>query len=465
MGVKMLSAIFEQFVPESPISVMSRGLMERVFAPERMDKIFENHAQVQYQQDLLFSSQIDLMSLVVCGVQKSVHAAYKAKAADLTVSTTALYKKLSGVELGVSQALVRETAQELQLLISKIGGEQPNPLPGYQIRIVDGTCLGATDHRLDAIRLLAAKALPGKAIVVLDPGSKLVVDVILCQDGHAQERSLFAQVLRGVQPNDVWIGDRNFCTTKFLFTIAQQKAFFTIRQHGSLGYQPVSELKALGQTDTGNIFEQEVEICAEGNILKCRRVVLKLFKPTRDKEWEIAILTNLPQSDAPAAKVAQLYRQRWSLENLFQTVTENFQGEIQTLAYPKAALFSFSLALVTYNILATVKAALGSVHGVGKIDAGLSDFYLVNEITSIYRGMMIAIPANHWQVFQTLSLDEMAVVLQSLAARVKLQYFLKAMRGVKKKREPLIVDSKHRHVSTARLLATHQNTPHKSSSS
>ncbi|MFH7027063.1 MAG: hypothetical protein ACHBN1_17045 [Heteroscytonema crispum UTEX LB 1556] len=46
----------------------------------------------------------------------------------------------------------------------------------------------------------------------------------------------------------------------------------------------MSELKALGQTDTGNIFEQEVEICDEGNLLKCRRVVLKLFKPTRDKE-------------------------------------------------------------------------------------------------------------------------------------------------------------------------------------
>lgn len=39
---------------------------------------------------------------------------------------------------------------------------------------------------------------------------------------------------------------------------------------------------------------------------------------TRTKEWEIAILTNLPRSDAQAAKIAQLYRQRSSLENLFQ---------------------------------------------------------------------------------------------------------------------------------------------------
>jgi hypothetical protein len=40
LGVKMLSSIFEQFVQESPVSVMARVLMERIFAPERMDGLF-----------------------------------------------------------------------------------------------------------------------------------------------------------------------------------------------------------------------------------------------------------------------------------------------------------------------------------------------------------------------------------------------------------------------------------------
>lgn len=71
--------------------------------------------------------------------------------------------------------------------------------------------------------------------------------------------------------------------------------------------------------------------------------------------------------------------------------------------------------------------------------------------------MMIAIPAADWQLFGTFSLDQMVLVLQQLATQVELKCFLKATRGVKKKREPLIVDSKHRHVSTARLLETHQN--------
>ncbi len=452
----MLSSVFEQFVKESPISVMTQVLMSRIFAPERMDSLFTKHATVQYQQDLLFSSQVDLMSLVVCGIQKSVHAAYRARAEDLSVSTTALYNKLCGVELGVSQALLRETCLDLAELVQLMGGEQSSLLPGYCLKIVDGTCLASTDHRLNAIRNFAAGALPGKAVVVLEPASKLATDIFLIEDGHAQERSEFDSILKTVQPQDLWCGDRNFCTLKFLLTIKEKKAFFAIRQHKGLGYHELEELKHLGSTETGDIFEQKVEIDYQGRSLTIRRVVLKLFVPTRDKEWEIAIFSNLPD-DVPADKIAEIYRNRWSLESLFQTITENFNGEIQTLAYPKAALFSFSMALVAYNILATLRGVLGSVHGVGKIEAGLSDFYLVDEIQGTHRGMMIAIPLEEWEIFKTFSLEQTAQLLQQWATGVNLKRFLKATRGVKKPRAPLIVDSKHRHVSTARLLNNHHH--------
>ncbi len=355
----MLSTVFEQFVEESPISVMARVLMECIFMPERLDKIFEAHATVQYQQDLLFSSQVDLMSLVVCGIHKSVHAAYRAKAIEKIVSTTALYNKLSGIELNVSQALLRETASDLMYLIQAMGGEQADLLTGYKLKFVDGTCLAATDHRLDAIRAYAASSLPGKAIAILDQASKLVTDVLLVEDGHAQERASFDQILALVKPKDIWCGDRNFCTAKFLYTIILKGAFFVIRQHGSLGFKELSELKYIGETETGKVFEQKIEISYEGEILQLRRVLVKLNVPTRDKEWEIAIFTNLPSSDANAVEVAEIYRNRWKIETLFQTVTENFNGEIQTLAYPKAALFSFSMALVAIQYTCDFTRCLG----------------------------------------------------------------------------------------------------------
>ncbi|MEZ2250367.1 transposase [Microcoleus sp.] len=217
--------------------------------------------------------------------------------------------------------------------------------------------------------------MPGKSLVVLDPDLRMAIDVFPCEDGHAQERSLFESVLQRVKAGELWIADRNMCTQGFLFGICKASSDFLIREHKSLPQQAISELEFQCDVETGSIFEQTVALTYEGNCLKVRRVVLRLKKVTRDGDWEIAILTSLPQTVASAADVAQLYRGRWSVETLFQIVTKNFEGEIQTLGYPKAALFSFCLALVSYNILAVVRRALGSVHGVGKIESSLSEFY------------------------------------------------------------------------------------------
>jgi len=55
------------------------------------------------------------------------------------------------------------------------------------------------------------------------------------------------------------------------------------------------------------------------------------------------------------------------------------------------------------------------------IVAGLSDFYLVDDIHGIYRGMMIAIPPVHWQCFEDFTLNQMVDVLQHLATKVHLK--------------------------------------------
>ncbi len=82
--------------------------------------------------------------------------------------------------------------------------------------------------------------------------------------------------------------------------------------------------------------EQTVALSYGGNCLKVRRVVVRFKTATGDGEREIALLTSLPQTVALAEYVAQLYRGRWSVETLFQTVTKNFEGDFFSLGYPKA---------------------------------------------------------------------------------------------------------------------------------
>ncbi len=173
------------------------------------------------------------MGLVVNRIQPAVNSAYHARAKTIGVSLKSVYNKLDNLETGISAAMVGTTAERLETVVTTMGGALPPLLPGYRIKILDGNHLAATDHRIKELRTIRAGALPGQALVVLDPSLMLVTDVVLCEDGHAQERSLLGQTLEIVRAKDVWIDDRNFCTTGFLFGIARREAFFVVRQHAA----------------------------------------------------------------------------------------------------------------------------------------------------------------------------------------------------------------------------------------
>jgi hypothetical protein len=454
----MISAIFEQFVEASPVTVMVRAIMERMFSAEKLDALFEQSAENQYTRTLLFSSVVGLMSLVVCGIHPTVSAAYKALEKLVGVSRVALYGKLNGLEPGISRAIVDYSGKELAPLVKALGGVGEPRLPGYEIRIADGNHLGATEHRLAVLQDQRAGALPGQSIAVLDPQLMLVQDLFCCEDAHAQERSLCPALLESVKPLEVWIADRNFCTRSVLFGIDQRQGYFIIREHLNLPQHALEALQEVGVSITGTLFEQAIEITDEqGNILPLRRIVVQLQQPTRHGDTQVVILTQLPTAVADALTVASLYLERWSVEGMFQVITDVFHCEIKTLGYPRAALFVFAMAVVAFNILSTLKAALKSVHGVGKIEAGLSDFYWVEEVQGTFRGMMIALPDPLWQPFSDQSVETFADTLKQWASKVNLKRFASSPRGLKKPKTKGVYDPKHPHVSTARLLQQKKN--------
>ena len=149
-----------------------------------------------------------------------------------------------------------------------------------------------------------------------------------------------------------------------------------------------------------------------------RRILVKLYEPTQDGDTEVYLLTNLPQRAAGARKVAELYLGRWTVENAFQELEQAFHSEIATLAYPKAALLSFCVALLTYNVISVVKSALAAVHGEAAERKTLSGYYLAGEIATMYQGMMVAVPPPKWRRFADLTPVQLARVLKQLAAEV-----------------------------------------------
>ncbi len=448
------SDVFQRFVEDSPVCVMVQTLLENALTPSTVDALFERHAVDQYTRELLFSDVVHLMSLVVCGIRPSINSAFKKLAPVLGVTRRAVYGKIDRVETTTSAALVRHSGTALGAIIDELGGRHEPWLNGYHVRILDGNHLPGTEHRIQPLRFTRAGALPGHSLVVLDPERMLIRDVVLCEDGHAQERSMTAEMLALVQPEDLWIADRNFCTTPILFGIAARGGSFVIRQHGSnLTWEVVGERVPKGRCPTGAVFEQTIRLTDDdGAVLVARRITVELDQPTRDGDHTIHLLTNLPEDVADAIAVAELYRKRWTLETAFQELESSLNGEINTLGYPKAALFAFGLALVAYNVLSVVKAALRVVHGAKAADTEVSGYDLAEEVAGTYRGMMIAVPKDEWVVFHGMSPGTLSPFLKRLAGAVRLSEFRKQPRGPKKPRPQRQSGAKIKHVATAKLL-------------
>lgn len=448
-----LSELFQPFVEAKPVCVMARGILERLLDPQRLDALFARTAQHQYTRELLFSTVVELMAQVVLGRKPAVYAAYQDMLDRIGVSDTALYQKLQHMELAVSAALVRDSAQQAAPLIRALGATQPAWVKGYHTKILDGNHLQASEHRLAELRTTWAAPLPGQGLVVLDQPTQTASDILLCADGEAQERSLLPEVLALVKRRDLWIADRNFCTLGFLFALSAKGACFALRQHGMVQGQRLGPRRARGRCATGAVFEQRLRLRHEaGEVLDVRRVTVELDQPTREGDTEIHILTNLPLQVASAVTVAEVYRGRWTIEGLFLEVEQTLACELKTLAYPKAALFAFCVGLLAANAVAVLKAALRAAHGAEQAPS-LSVYYLTLEIRETYAGMMVAIPPPHWAVFGSLSVGELAQLLRELAGKMMLARYRKHPRGPKKKPPPRRRYRNGEHVATSKVLA------------
>lgn len=77
-----------------------------------------------------------------------------------------------------------------------------------------------------------------------------------------------------------------------------------------------------------------------------RRITVHWNQPTRDGDTQRQVLTNLTAREASGAQVAELYQERGTIEIVFHELTMALRCEVETLGYPKAALFTFGVALM-----------------------------------------------------------------------------------------------------------------------
>ena len=428
---------------------MARTALEHALPAGWVDEVFDEHRERQYPRELLFSTVVELVTLVSLGLRPSLHAAAR-RMETLPVSLAALYDKVNRTEPGILRALVRGSAERLAPVAAAVDGG--TILPGWRLRVLDGNHLPASEKRLAPLREHRGAALPGQALVVYDPDSGLVTDLVAGEDAHQSERALVAPLLDSAQPGQLWIADRHFCTRTVMGGLDEARAGFIVREHGRhprLAGQ--GAWRECGRTETGQAREQLIEVA--GAPTPWRRIELALDTPTEAGERAIRLWSNLPE-EISAQQIAALYRTRWRIEGMFQRLEAVLNSEIRSLGHPRAALLGFAVAVLAHNVLALLQRCVEQAHQDQKPPPEVSTYHLALHVRGGYEGMLIALPPEQWRSYDG-DPTGLADRLLQLARYINPRQVATSKRAPKVAKPKGYVDgaTARAHVATARVLA------------
>lgn len=192
----------------------------------------------------------------------------------------------------------------------------------------------------------------------------------------------------------------------------------------------------------------------ERAVLRLRRIELELDAPTEDGDRVLRLLTNVPASRKGATALARLSGHPWRVEVLFGRLEAALESEVRSSGTPGGALLAFSVALVAYDVLALLQAAVEAAHPAPAMPP-LSSFYIAADLRATYEGLAIAVPEAYWARYAGQSDEAFARTLLTMARKVDPQTLRKHPHEPKprKKKGYAPASEVGRQVATARVLA------------
>ena len=444
------TTVLNRFIEKDPLAVMTRCIVG-CLVNESLDAVFEENRSRQYEGTIKFSAVAMSVAEIALGTVKNRNQAYRKYKEQLGTSDVAYLGKLNRTEPRISEAVVRYSAEQAGALLEKLDFQPWQVLRGYRCFSLDGNHLQKTEKRLKETRGLCAAPLPGTIVGRFNHQTALFDQAYLLEDAHAQESSVLDRAVEDFSRHDLVIADRHFCIVRFLLKLAARCSCFLIRQHGRLKGKLLGKRKRLGRIDSGVVYEQALEIRDGDDTLIVRRITVELDNPTRDGDTEIHLLSNVPASDGSAGELAEIYRQRWEIENAFYVLTMTLNCEMKSNCHPRCALFLFCMAMLAYNCRQVLLAALYAEHEQDDVEQ-MSQYQVALDIVSPMKGMLTALPEQEWSKLTPQSPRGMATFLRRVSRHVDVASYRKTVRGPKKPPPKRKRCKAGTHLSTHRLL-------------
>jgi hypothetical protein len=346
-----------------PLAEAVLSLWRWVADPLFLLSVFTRHRGLGYEKEISFGVLVQLIADALLEHQGSGRKSFERGREQglLTASVQAVYQKLSRVPLGLSEAWLAESAARLRPVYPPAAQVLlPPALAGLEVIIVDGKAIKRVAKRLKPLRGRRGGVLGGKALVALELRSGVVVAMATHADGETNEAklvpALLPQVREQVVGRRLWVADRQFCDLTQPAAFATDDDHFLVRYHPKTPFCPAPTRAAQRGVDVhGRGWEQDWGWlgCERA---KARRYVRRLTLHRPGEETIILLTDLLDDVQVPANELFDLYLARWSIERVFQQITEVFHLQTLIGTTPQGTVFQLAFCLLLYNLVQVVRA-------------------------------------------------------------------------------------------------------------
>ena len=346
-----------------PLAEAVLSLWRWVADPLFLLSVFARHRGLGYEKEISFGVMVQLIAEALLEHQGSGKKSFARGREQglLTASVQAVYQKLSRIPLGLSEAWLAESTARLRPVYPEAARVPvSSALRDLEVIIVDGKAIKRVAKRLKPLRGRKGGVLGGKALVALELRSGVVVAMATHADGETNEAklvpALLPQVREQVSGRRLWVADRQFCDLTQPAAFATGEDHFLVRYHPKTPFCPDPTPPAQRGVDGhGRVWEQDWGWLGSEQA-KRRRFVRRLTLHRPGEETIILITDLLDAVQVPATDLLDLYLARWSIERVFQQITEVFHLQTLIGTTPQGTVFQFAFCVLLYNLVQIVRA-------------------------------------------------------------------------------------------------------------
>jgi Transposase DDE domain len=182
-----------------------------------------------------------------------------------------------------------------------------------QIWIADGSTLEKLFRKLGSLQEVEDAPLAGKILTIIDLVTRLPIQIWFCDNPKRSDAKFESDILALLGPKTLLLLDRGFYHFQFFADLIARQVHFITRLKANAHF----EVERICSTSYAH---KDQVICLGAKRKNAPQVRLRLIQIRFGEIWYSYLTSVLEPEVLPPFVVADLYRQRWRIEEAFSTV-------------------------------------------------------------------------------------------------------------------------------------------------